>query len=165
MAMAPLAEAAFDWDMFLGVVTAITGMLIFATVVVLGKQLSVMRRSAAAAAFDAVVARIQEEDLRAARRVVFGLKGKPMSDWSRGQKRAAERVICSYDVAGIMAKSDAFPVDWLTDNWAYSLSELWPICKFHVEACRRERGVNSLWIHFEWLAGLAVTSRQPSPGK
>lgn len=95
---------------------------------------------------------LQEERIRQARNVVFThLKSKPLETWSPEEVQAAEVVCSTYDTVGIMTKYGVLPVEWVADNWGYSLRETWKILEPFVQKYRTERKVAEYWDDYERL--------------
>lgn len=126
------------------------------SVFVLWAQLSGLKRAVYAQSFSSALDRLQNEEVRKARRVVFTLLSAKPLPWTEDETRAAEVVCHTYDVVGIMVRNALLPKELIVDSWGDSLRRLWPIVEPLVSQYRRERDSPEFWDDFEWLYCEAV---------
>ena len=119
-------------------------------------QIRRMRKSTTATAFAKALEILQNESIRNARKVIFNLKKKQLSDWTDEEKKSGEIVMHTYDQVGIMIKSGMFPKELIINNWASSLYTLKDILLPLLEEYRKEYNFKKQWDEFEWLTIEAV---------
>jgi TIR domain len=114
------------------------------------------QRATYATAFKVVYDILQSDTCRDARGFVFDeLREKPFGEWTRDDRKQAERVCQSYDSVGIMCKNHFIPVDVVADSWGSSLWDLWNILSPLVREYRDKRKSEEFWDDFQWLANQA----------
>lgn len=128
-------------------------LLLFVTAVVLVWHAHEMRRSTSAAAFKSIYDILQDEKIRTARGVVlFDLKGKNLSEWSKEEMLQAEIVCQNFDSVAIMVRNGMIKESIIADSWGDSLRSCWERLSPLVTSYRVKRNSNEFWDDFEWLA-------------
>jgi len=115
------------------------------------RQLRHMRVSTMATAFSKALEIIQDENRRTDRRIVFGLEGVPLEQWTEEQRLAGERVIHSYDQVGTMIQAEMFDKELIVDSWGNSLRQAKPLLMPLVVEYREKWKSDEIWDGFEWL--------------
>jgi hypothetical protein len=141
-----------NWVAVGAIGTVVTSVVIAVSVGFLLWQVRELRRATYAQVFANVVRVLQEEEVRKARRILFGLKGRPLEKWTEEERLTAERVCQSYDSVGIMVRIGLLPKAIVTRNWGDSLVRSWDAARPLVSYYRVERPDPELWDDFEWLA-------------
>ena len=141
-----------NWTAVGALATAVTGVIILVSVVVLALQIRELRRASYAQAYASAVGWLQSEDMRAARRALFDLRGKALPDWTHDERWACEKVCQSYDIVAIMIRHGMLPKEILVENWQQSLIASWNAARPLVEEFRKEYAFPEKWDDFEWLA-------------
>ncbi len=141
-----------NWTAIGAVATGITGLIILVSVIVLSIQLSHQKKAMWSQTFLGLVDRLQDEELRKDRGIVFEAAEKQVDEWTDEEVAAAERVCYNYDLVGIMVRHKLLPTETIVDSWEDSLRRLWPICEPLVYKYRIIRGAPEFWDDFQWLA-------------
>jgi hypothetical protein len=106
--------------------------------------------------YKTVVDLLQNEPVRAARKSVMeDLRNKPRVAWTAQDIHDAEVVCHTYDSAGLMAKWQMIPTDYIAESWGDSLCKTWSILKPLVEEYRGQRNAPAFWDGYEFLAEAA----------
>jgi Domain of unknown function (DUF4760) len=145
-----------DWLAITGFSTAVYCVATIVTAAILLWQLRVVQRANRGQSYLTIVQYVQDESVRQARGVAFGLRAVPLENWSEEQVRAAEKVCTSYDVIGMLARRKLVDEEMIVDSWGDSLRRLWPILEPLISQYRRERDAPEFWDDFEYLAKRAV---------
>lgn len=153
-------SANLDW----GAVGAISGALSIILLIVslwyVRREIREMRIATYASTYQAAREMLQNEDVRAARRLVFKeLSAKPFDTWSEQEKLEAEKVCHSYDCVAQMVRYGFLPKDYIVDNWGGSLRNSWPILAPLVHSYRAQSGFAESWDDYEWLATQPMASK------
>jgi hypothetical protein len=147
----PTSAGSVDWSAVSALATAITGVAVFLTLLLLIWQINEMRRATLAQAYATVLTLLQQEDMRKARgTVIRELSGKAYSSWTDNDKSTADKVLASYDHAATMAKHGMLPKRVLVETWMYSINLSWQALTPYVAEHRVRRP--QIWKNFEWLA-------------
>jgi len=113
-----------------------------------------------ASAFAAVAERLQQEDVRGARRHIFsaGMRAnaETLDKWTDKDKREAELVCTTYDIVGQMAKRKMIKKAMVLDEWGDSLRRAWSILGPFVKKRRLEADWPPFWDDFESLGEAAI---------
>jgi hypothetical protein len=87
---------------------------------------------------------------------VLKLEGKPFSDWSAEDKKAAFLVCARFHLAGIMVIEKMVPEELLAKIWFYSIPKSFEILKPYLEQMRIDRdphiGVHLTFLHEKSLS-------------
>lgn len=140
-----------DWNEVTAIATAASSVIIIVSVVFLIIQIIELRRATQAQTFATALEKLQNEEIRAARRTVFQLKDKNCVNWSEDEIKEAEKVCHTYDSVAIMVRNKLLPIT-IIENWKYSLTHSWEILSPLITKYRNERPHPELWENFEWLA-------------
>ena len=128
-------------------------LILFITALILIWHAHEMRRSTSATAFKTVYDLLQDEKIRKARGVVlYDLKGRDISDWSKEETLQAEIVCHNYDSVAIMVRNGMIKESIIADSWGGSLRKCWIALSPLVISYRVKRNANEFWDDFEWLA-------------
>ncbi len=147
-----------DWFAYIDVTSLL---LLFITAIILVWHAKEMRRSTSATAFKAIYDMLQDDKIRAARGVVlYDLKGKNISDWSKEEILQAEIVCQNYDSVAIMVRNGMIKESIIADSWGDSLRNCWERLSPLVMEYRGKRNSNEFWDDFEWLAKKAEKYQQ-----
>lgn len=142
---------------------AISVLILLVTAIILVRQISEMRRATYATSYKAVYDMLQADDVRLARRIVFThLQNKAPDTWSEDEIQAAEKVCCTYDCVGIMARNKIVPAKYVADNWGDSLRRSWLVLEPFVKLSRTQRNSGEFWNEYEWLSLEAEKYRKPA---
>jgi hypothetical protein len=133
-------------------INAVSGIVLLLTAIIMMVQVREMRQATHATAFESVLGLLQNEDVRAARKTVFGLVNKPFESWIDSEKEAAEKVCYGYDVVGVMIRNGIIPVEVVADSWGDSLRRSWRILSPMVASYRAARSSDEYWDDYEWLS-------------
>jgi Domain of unknown function (DUF4760) len=145
-----------DWLAITGFSTTVYCVATIVTAVILLWQLREVQRANRGQSYLTIVQYVQDESVRQARGVAFGLHSVPPESWSEEQVHAAEKVCASYDVIGMLARRKLVDEEMIVDSWGDSLRRLWPILEPLISRYRRERNAPEFWDDFEYLAKRAV---------
>jgi hypothetical protein len=107
---------------------------------------------------------MHNEHNRKVREVVWGLEGKPVSDWSEDEIKAVHRVAADYAQLGFTLRHSHLHRKPFLDIWGRRTIQLYRIIGPFLEARRREWDSPERWIYLEWLARCALLDanrRQP----
>ena len=140
-----------DWVAFGAIATGATGLIILISLVVLARQIRELRRATHAQVYNTVLATVQNEDVRKARRILFGLAEKELSKWTEQEILEAEKVCHTYDSIGIIVHNHLLPLNIIV-SWRYSVVQSWNIALPLVKKYRVDRSAPDFWDDFEWLA-------------
>ncbi len=158
-----------SWTAVNAVSTAIIACWTFLSFIVLlltlffvRRELQEMRNATYATTYKAAVDILQPEDIRSARRFVFvELADKPFENWSKDDKREAEKVCHTYDTVGQMVRHGILPKKFIVDSWGASLRNSWRILSPLVISLRTQTNSTEVWDDFEWLAKEAKSYQKP----
>ena len=125
----------------------------FRLFLVMGRQLTAMQDSSRAESGLGLIAFLQSQEIRDARRVVRSvLSQKPIADWSQAERDAAAMVVANYDVAAALLRSGLLSVELVTTNWGPSIKHCYAILEPFIEELRaRPGGHEKYWSNFRWL--------------
>jgi len=124
------------------------------------REIREMRIATNASTYRAAVETLQDEEVRAARRLVFReLSAKPFDTWSEQEKLEAEKVCHSYDSVGQMVRYGLLPKEYIVDNWGGSLRRSWPLLSPLVHSYRTQSDFAEAWDDYEWLARQSMASK------
>ena len=115
-----------------------------------------LRRSKADAVFKIIDLM---ERSRPARRVVYTIQSKELSQWSEAEKCAADEVARAFDIMGVLQAEGFAPESFFKRFYAVSLHRCWMICKPLIERDRRERNQPMHLRSFELAASRAIKLR------
>jgi uncharacterized membrane protein len=121
----------------------------------LREQLAEARRSANTEAFLRAVDRLQEENVRRAREVIFRLSiddRKPFEEWTDQEKKTAEVACQSFDVVGMMIRGGMVTPDLILRSWHTTIKKSWR-GTLPLVGARREKDGENFWGDYEWLYG------------
>ncbi len=147
-------QGQIDWNAVTAICTAIATLIIFITAVIAISQLSEMKRATIAQAFSTVLAHLQLEETRQARRVLMHIREADFSKWTQEQIDKAEIACSTYDVVGILLKRKVIDPRMVTAEWHVSIIRCWERALPMTKSYRRDRGPD-YWNDFEWLYRLA----------
>ena len=119
----------------------------------LREQLTEARRSANTESFLKAVDRLQDENIRRAREVIFRLsidEKKPFSSWTDTEKKTAEVACQSFDVVGMMLRGNMVTPELILRSWHTTIKKTWRGTLPLVSA-RREKDGENFWGDYEWL--------------
>jgi hypothetical protein len=111
-----------------------------------------MRRIAYGERINEMFELMHNEHNRAAREVVLKLEGKPFSEWSANEVRAAHRVAADYAQLGFILRHSHLRQAPLLDIWGRRAIQLYGIVGPFLEARRLQWDSPERWVYFEWLA-------------
>jgi hypothetical protein len=143
--------AATNWDAIAAIASILSSIFVLASFLFLGAQVYEARRAATAQAFLGVVASVQSDEMRSARGHVFGLKDKPVSQWTEEDCAKVEQVCQNLDVFGIVCRYKLVPTRLVAAEWGNTIIRIWEICAPYVLAVSEKRFSKNYWRHFEWL--------------
>lgn len=149
----------WTWDAVGAVASLIAAVLVPISLCFLWRQIREMRNATYAQAFAVALGLIQNEEIRAARSVLFSLSGKPLDEWTEEEKQQAERVCQGYDAVGIMVNNGMLPKSIMTKNWKTSLERSWEAAAPLVQQRRTNQSAPELWDDFESLAKQAPNEK------
>ena len=133
--------------------TAISIVILIATLFYLQRELHQARISTYAGAYKDIVDILQAEEIRTSRRYVFeNLEKKSFESWNDEDKREAEKVCHTYDSVGQMVRYGFLPKHYVVDSWGASLRRTWAITMPLVYEFRRQNNAAEIWDDYEWLA-------------
>jgi hypothetical protein len=119
-------------------------------------SLRMLARQLRAQSFSEVYERIQAEEVREARGLLYGLDEKKISfeTWKIDESalRAVEGVCQRYDYFAKMVRYRFLPKRLILKNWAWQVERLWRVAKPFVQSRRSIPGQGRLWEDFQWLA-------------
>jgi hypothetical protein len=140
----------------LGVVAALSGaassVFVLISFLFLASQIREARKAAVGQAFLGIVAVVQDQSMREARRRVFALRDTDLNQWTEENISDVEKVCQSYDIFGILCRHRLVPTKMVIDSWRDSLTLAWSICEPYVASLRAQREAPEFWDDFEWLA-------------
>lgn len=111
-----------DWTRISEISTFFMALVVFVGGILSVLQFRKLSRSGTATAFTDILQWLQREDIRQARRYLMStLKDKDYSKWIEYDKKKAEQVCSTYDVAGVMAKKHLIKKYFVVDKWADSI--------------------------------------------
>ena len=142
-----------NWTAFSAIATAVTGFILFGTLVAILHQISKQNRANRAQAFTNLIGWVQREEIRLARRKLFLLrdKQKKLEHWEQDEIMEVEKVCHTYDTVGIMWREKIVP-ERILAYWSTTITESWDIAELLVTKYREERRNPRLWESFENLA-------------
>jgi uncharacterized membrane protein len=126
--------------------------------VTLRAQLEEARRSANTESFLKAVDRLQGEDVRKSRELIFRLsidEKKPFNQWTEDERKGAEIGCQSFDVVGMMIRGDMVPAELILRSWHTIIKKSWRGAESLINA-RREKDGEKFWCDFEWLYNEAL---------
>ena len=133
-------------------INAVSACVMLVSVIIMANQTREMRRATNATAFKSVYNILQDDLVHAARYKIYKLDSKNIETWTDDEKKAAEKVCCSFDAVGIMCQNNMIPVDVVADSWGYALRHSWRILAPMVTSIRVMKNSEEYWDDFEWLA-------------
>ena len=140
-----------QWAAIGALATTVSSVALIISLIFIYRQLRQMRISTMATAFSKALDILQNEVRRTDRRIIFGLKGVPLKQWSEEQRLAGERVIHSYDQVGTMIHAKMFDKELLIDSWGNSLRRSKSLLMPIVHEYRTKWKSEEIWDGFEWL--------------
>ena len=143
----------FDWGTLANIAVVFTAGFVI-------RQMIEARRTTQAQAYAVALDRLQNENIREARRAIFKLADKPLEKWSEEEIVAAERVCHTYDAIGQMVRHKLLAKKIIVDSWGPSLWRSWPILEPLVTKYRHEFSADEYWDDYEWLAKEAIRAHQ-----
>ena len=139
-----------DWIAIGAISSAVSTMVILASLIFIWLQLREMNRTRKAEAFFHIVDFLQSDDIRAARQHLMDLKTPSFDDWTEEDIANAEKVCNSYARIGRMIKERMIPADFVIPVYHYSIKKCWKAAQPIVVEYRR-RMSSDRWESFEWL--------------
>jgi len=138
---------------FIAVVATATVIVYLNQLRVMGKQLTAMQDASRAESGFGLIAFLQSQEVRNARKVVRSiLSKKPIAEWSPDERDAAAMVVANYDVAAALLRSGLLPVQLVTANWGPSIIHCYTILEpFIAEQRSQPGGHEKYWSNFSWL--------------
>lgn len=123
-------------------------------VLVLIWQVWEVRRATSTQAFCSILDRLQQEDVRKARKIILELNrtNTAIDLDDENHVLAAEKVCQTYDAAGIMVNNGMIKKSILIDNWGHSIKRCWKTVQPLVTKYRADRNAPNFWDDFESLA-------------
>lgn len=91
--------------------------------------------------------------------IVDNAQPKSLSQWDTTDIEAADRVVRSFDILGILVLQNMVPRDFFKEFYAYSLYRCWYICEEYVMSERQRRNQETLHKAFAEAAELALSLR------
>ena len=146
-----MEEAAIHWAEVQAWATIGTGVVIFATLIAVLRQIKSSGKTQELQGFVQVVGWLQREEIRDARRTVYMLSNINSKVWSDEDISAAEKVCHNFDVVGDMLRKKLI-TKRVVDNWAFTIKRCWVIVKPMIEKYRKDKEFPGLWENFQWLA-------------
>jgi len=129
-------EASKKIALFTIILAGVTGVLAFGTFLMVWYSAINLKH----AAFVYLTQLLQDEDIRQARKVVIDrLSQKDYRQWLDVEKDDAEKVIYTYDIAGIMLSKRSIDIH-LLQRWRDSIIKCWEVLQPMVEDYRQKRG-------------------------
>ena len=143
-----------DWVMVGAISTAFMALVIFATALIAVWQLFEIRKSRQSDAFMNLILVLQREDIREARRILREeLANKEFKNWSKDEKKQAERACHTYDTAGLMSSKKHIDSK-LVVEWHDSIVKCWEAAYPMIMEYRKARS-EDFWHNFEELYKMA----------
>ena len=109
----------------------------------------------------------KDEDTRQARTKVIKVlsKKKPdsFSEWSEEEKRCADKVCATYDIAAILIRMGFADKKIFTDNWGTSIRKCYLALEQRIKY-RRSTSDQRYWDDFEWLYNQVIEWEKQNPG-
>ena len=137
-------------------ISVVVGIAAVAALVVYSAQLIAMRKASMAQGAIALVGFLQDKDVREARRVVRGLDGKEIAEWTEGERLSASLVAANYDVAAALLRGGLAPGDLIAANWGPSITHCHEVLKPFIAETRQQHGGHpGYWSNFDWLSAAA----------
>lgn len=102
--------------------------------------------------FQSVVARLQSEDIRALRKHLYSLSGKPFEDWTRDDFDVADRLCVEYSQVGFLLKNSYIPVARIVSATRWIVSDCFIIAEPYIQLRREREARPTLFLEFEWFA-------------
>src|ERR1700677_1635286 len=119
-------------------------------------SLLMLSRQLRAQSFSEAYERLQAEDVRAARGVLYELDERNVTfeNWKDDESvlRAVEKVCQRFDYFATMVRWHFLPKKLVLDLWAVQVERLWKVAKPFVRSRRATPGQGRLWEDFQWLA-------------
>lgn len=116
-------------------------------------QVFVMRSTAQTELLRQVLHNLYDEQMRDARRIVYGLRERAVESWSAEERRAVELVGAQYSRLGFLIKDGHLRRRNLIDTFGPRVIRAWAIIEPYVEQDREKAPTTPpQWIYFEWLA-------------
>ena len=119
-------------------------------------SLRMLARQLRAQSFAEAYERIQDEDVRSARRVLYKLDETNVGfeNWKTDDAKisAAEKVCQRYDYFAKMVRYKFLPKKLILRDWAWQVERLWRVVKPFVQSRRTVAGQGRLWEDFQWFA-------------
>jgi hypothetical protein len=142
--------------------TALSTLVLTVTLVFAHREIREIRHATYATSYKAAVDILQAEDIRSARRFVFTeLENKPFENWSKDERRVAEKVCHTYDTVGQMVRHGMLPKKFIVDSWGPSLRRSLPILYPLIASLRTQLNADEVWDDFQWLAKEAESFQKP----
>ena len=122
-----------------------------------GFQVVVMRRIAHGELTNEFLKIAGDDQIRAARSVVWGLRGKPLDDWTTEELGAAERAAATYDELGFLLLHSYIKSEPFLEFFGDQLTRFYLILEPMIMQKRIQWGRPNHWVYLEWLAARAST--------
>ena len=122
-------------------------------------QLYELQRGSKLSGFVTVIDILQEEQVRAARKLLVQLAEKPYADWTKEEKEQAELACRKFNAVGIMVRNKMIDPKLLLADWSRAIVDTWEAAKPMTTDYRKQRGSDT-WKKFEYLYDLAVKYRR-----
>jgi hypothetical protein len=87
-----------------------------------------------------------DPEFRDARRVLLGLRGKPLTSWSTDERQSAERACASWNFVALLVDKKVLPLDVLEDA-KHSFTKCHEAASDLLAEIRKTRGAEH-WHHF-----------------
>ncbi len=137
-----------DWNLVTAVATAVV-LAVSAFIAI--RQLKQIRRAGQTDAFRNLIELLQREDIREARNVLIEeLSKKDFKNWSKDERRQAEKACHTYNTAGVMAARNLPEKDFIAKKNRSSIIKCWRAAQPMIKEYRKERG-EDFWEDFEEL--------------
>ena len=123
-----------------------------ATLIVYGLQLKSMKKSSEMGSAMRLFEYLQDQEVRDARRhVILSLKDKDPTKWTDVDERAASRTCSTYDIAGVIIRSNTVPKDVFLDGYGASVIKCHDILASYIKQMQKINEPMEYWKSFDWL--------------
>ncbi len=146
----------------------ITFLIYFLQLQTMQAQLRAAREGVASQNLLSLVAFLQEEPTRQARRrVIKQLSTLTREQWSEEDRNAADKVCSTYDIAAILLRNGFVDYRTIADNWGPSIKQCFEILRPYIREIQMpDEAGPAYWNDFEWLyqKALSFQARQNATG-
>lgn len=137
----------------LEVVAIVSAIISVAAALSAALQWRVMRKAAQSDVLRQVMREINDPSFRQARRTAYSIEsGRPIEDWSEGERLSADIICAKYSEIGFLAKNRFIATEAFVRHYGGQFIRTYRKLSEYVDRERQRFNSPNQYVYFEWLA-------------